>query len=133
MQELKASLKHIFGFGFLVWLLPLVISFLIFPIQQSNLALFNTLMTLILVTTTIVFSILLLRQRFFPVVIAAVVGALWMVMGWGLDYLVLVRGPIQMPVDEYISGVGVEYLLIPLIIAAFSWWETYLRKKEEHV
>lgn len=46
---------------------------------------------------------------------AAITGAVWLVMNWGLDLIVLV-GLLGTPMGEYIVAIGQRYLMIPIMV-----------------
>lgn len=110
-------MKKNLSYGFLIWLIPFIVSFFIFPIHQSNRALFDTVMAVVLVTTTLFFTQKLFhddtdgnyaRDGF-------TIGLIWAAINLGLDALVfLAPTPLQMSLTDYISDIGLMYVIIPL-------------------
>jgi hypothetical protein len=72
--------------GFASWLIPFVISFLIFPLKKSNAPLFETLMTLVVLITAGVLFQLYFRGRAVSIHEALLVGVMWFVVNLMLDY-----------------------------------------------
>jgi uncharacterized membrane protein YpjA len=101
--------------GLLSWLIPFVISFLLFPLKKPNAALFETLMNLILLLTGGALLSVYFRNR--PVALreAVLVGALWVGVNLLLDYPMFAFGPMQMTVGKYYSEIGLSYLAFPAL------------------
>ena len=49
------------GYGFLVWLTPFILAFIIFPIRESARLLFESIMAVAVSATAVVFGILYLK------------------------------------------------------------------------
>ncbi len=105
--------KRTIWLGFLSWLIPLAVSFLLFPLRARNAPLFHGLLS---------FTGLLaggtLFQRYFrdrPITVreAVTVGLLWLAVNLALDYPMFSHGPMQMTMGAYYSEIGVAYLGIP--------------------
>jgi uncharacterized membrane protein YpjA len=101
--------------GLLSWLIPFVISFLLFPLKKPNAALFETLMNLILLLTG--GALLSVYFRYRPVALreAVLVGALWTGFNLLFDYPMFAFGPMQMTVGAYYSEIGLSYLAFPAL------------------
>jgi len=101
--------------GLLSWLIPFAISFFLFPLKQTNAALFETLMNLILLLTGGALLSVYFRSR--PVALreAVVVGALWVAMNLMFDYPMFAFGPMKMTVSGYYSEIGLSYLAFPAL------------------
>ena len=56
------SLKKSILFGFLVWLFPFVVAFLIYPIHESNRPLFESIMPLVITISVVAFSYLYFKN-----------------------------------------------------------------------
>jgi hypothetical protein len=81
--------------GFASWLIPFVISFLIFPLKKSNAPLFETLMTLVVLITTGVLFQLYFGGRAVSIHEALLVGVMWFVANLALDYPMVAYGPMK--------------------------------------
>ena len=105
------------GFGFLVWLVPFVVAFMVFPIHQSNRPLFESVMAVPICATAVVFGLVYLKDIQKDRIKAGIIlGILWFVIPILIDApLMLLGGPMYMTIAEYMSDIGVTYLCIPLI------------------
>jgi len=109
-------MKKYISYGFLIWLIPFMVSFFIFPIHQSNRALFESVMAVILFTTTLFFTqkIFRLREGNFARD-GLTIGLMWAAINLGMDAVVfLAPTPLQMSLTDYISDIGLMYIIIPL-------------------
>ncbi|MBS1253699.1 MAG: hypothetical protein MAG451_02752 [Anaerolineales bacterium] len=59
---MKAIDRRSLLFGFLVWLIPFIVSVAIFPIRTSSRALFESIMPVVVAISVVLFSILYLRR-----------------------------------------------------------------------
>ena len=114
--------KRALGLGFLSWLLPFAISFAVFPLKGANPPLFDTVMSLVVVTTAAV-----LARRYFrggPGLApgeALLLGLLWLAINLALDYPMFAYGPMQMSMAKYYSEIGAGYLLYPAFLLGTVW------------
>jgi len=117
--------KRAVPLGLASWIIPFVVSFLIFPLKKSNAPLFETSMALIeLITAGILF------QRYFRGRTAAAgealaVGLLWLAFNLVFDYPMFAYGPMKMQVWAYYSEIGLVYLTFPV----FGFWASRLTQK----
>jgi hypothetical protein len=114
--------KRALALGFLSWLLPFAIGFVLFPLKQINAPLFETFMALALVVVAAGLG----RQYFRGVANpgageAAAVGMLWLGINLILDYPMFAYGPMQMTAARYYSEIGTGYLLYPAFLSAGVW------------
>lgn len=104
-------------FGFLIWLIAFVVAFLIFPLRESARPLFESIMPVVLASATAAFGALYVRgvqQRFLREGI--VLGCLWLAINVLIDLpLMLIGGPMQMTLGQYVSDIGLTYLIIPAV------------------
>ena len=128
----KDDYLKLFGFGFIIWLVPFVVSFLFYSPQGVLLtsdAFFNSVMT---VTGFIVASILLLNyMKGFTVNYlreSIKAGAAWLVISVVLD-LVIVVPMAKMDLVTYCSNIGLGYLVIPMMCIFAG---LLLEQKSEH-
>lgn len=102
-------------YGFIIWLVLFIVGFLAFPLYESDLIFFKTIM---IVSSTLVGMIALhlylkkinggyLRQGIF-------IGGVWFAVNLILDLIILV-GALKNPLDEYLLHTGLRYLMIPII------------------
>lgn len=112
------------GFGCLVWLIPFVISVIIFPLKTSAPPLFESVMAVVLASTTIgLFNFYAgtLRRgqgtHTISVRDAAIVGFVWLAINWAFDLPMFMIGPMKESLASYTMDIGVAYLMIPVITA----------------
>ena len=108
--------------GFLVWLIPFVLSCLIFPLKTSLPALFESIMPVVVVIFTVVFAVVYLRKlkaNFLREGI--IVGIAWLVICLVFDLLMFMEGPMKMTFADYMMDIGLVYLMIPTITVGFGW------------
>ena len=101
-------------FGVLSWLIPLVVSLVLFPLKRTNGPLFETAMTLIVVLTAGVLFPLYFRKRTVTVREAVLAGLVWLAANLVLDYPMFSHGPMKMTPVAYYSQIGLDYLVYPL-------------------
>ena len=113
-------------YGFLSWLLPFVFSFFFFSKSGTltiDYDLFKSIMSVF--GTGVGLYLLALYFKKFPKLKTPlreglVVGLTWFVLNVVLDLLVLVKG-FHMPLQTWVNGVGVRYLLIIVSSACVGW------------
>ena len=100
---------------FLVWLILFIIGFLIFPLHQTQILLFKTIMVITGALVGIALLVLYYRKIENNFVSEGIlVGVIWLTVNIVLDLIVLV-GLFQNPVSEYFIGTGLRYLNIPVM------------------
>ena len=108
--------------GFFVWLIPFVVSVLIFPLRAVQRPLFESIMPVVIAIWTVFFAVIYLsglKSGFQKEGI--LIGVAWFLMGIILDLLIFVDGPIKMPLWDYALDVPVTYLMIPTITFGFGY------------
>ena len=109
-------------FGFLVWLIPFVVSCIIFRLKASMPALFESIMPVVVVACTVVFAVVYLRKlkaNFLKEGI--IVGIIWLAICLVLDLLLFMEGPMKMSLADYMMDIGLVYLTIPTITVGLGW------------
>ena len=111
------------GFGFLIWLVPFLVSFVIFPLRSSNRPLFESIMPVILVITVMTISVLFFKKIEKESLKEGVIaGVLWFVLSLTIDLLLFIpASPMQMSFSDYMMDIGITYfiiLIIPISIGA---------------
>jgi len=107
----------LFGYGFLIWLIPFLVSFVIFPLRSSNRPLFESIMPVSLVFAVMICSVLYFKkgenQSIYDGIIA---GVIWFFISVLIDLLLfLPSSPMQMSFLDYITDIGLTYLIIFII------------------
>jgi EamA domain-containing membrane protein RarD len=115
--------SKILGFGFLTWLVPFIISFLVFPLHASQRAFFETIMAVVVTSVAVVFSILYLRQVQSGFVgEGALIGVAWFAINLAIDLLLfLPPSPMQMSFPDYMIDIGLTYLIYPIVSVGFGY------------
>ncbi len=109
-------------FGFFIWLIPFVVSVLIFPLRASQRPLFESIMPVVIVIWTVFFAVIYLsglksdfqREGIF-------LGLAWLSISIILDLLIFTSGPLKMSLWDYVTDIGVTYLMIPTITFGFGY------------
>lgn len=103
-------------FGFFVWLTAFVGAMFIFPFHENNRILFETLMSVILTTGTVFWTVVYLKKvdgDFAAHSLKA--GVIWMLVNLALDFPVFIVGPLARPITDYVFDIGLMYPVIPVI------------------
>ena len=117
------------GFGFLIWLIPFLVSFLIFPLREDNRALFESIMPVVLTIVVIkltIFYYLKLEKDFLREGI--MLGVIWFVISIIIDLIMFIpESEWHMSFSDYMMDIGLTYLIILIIPIGFG----YLLKKRK--
>ncbi|MGF7119468.1 hypothetical protein [Methanobacterium oryzae] len=104
-------------FGFLVWLIPFAVSFIIFPLKTTMRPLFESIMPLVLtiiVITLAYYYIKNLDANF--VKEGLLIGIIWFIISIVIDlFMFLPASPMQMNFADYMMDIGLTYVIIPVI------------------
>jgi len=105
------------GFGFLIWLIPFLVSFVIFPLRNTNRPLFESIMPVVLVLTVMIISILYFKKiEKESLKEGLIAGVLWFVLSLVIDLMLfLPSSPMQMSFSDYMMDIGLTYLIILMI------------------
>ena len=104
-------------YGFLVWLLPLVVSLFIYPLKVAGSPLFESIMPLVISLTVVVLAFFYLKNLDGDYVKEGVImGVVWFTISIIID-LVLFLSPsaLQVSFTDYLMDIGITYLMIPFI------------------
>lgn len=104
-------------YGFLVWLLPFVVSLFIYPLKVAGSPLFESIMPLVISLTVVVLAFFYLKNLDGDYIKEGVIiGVFWFTISIIID-LVLFLSPsaLQMSFTDYLMDIGITYLLIPFI------------------
>ena len=109
-QFLKATV-----YGFIIWLILFAVGFVVFPLHETNLVFFKTIM---IVCSSLVgmWALYLYFNKIKGNYVAEgiQVGLIWFIVNILLDLVVLV-GMFHTPAGEYFLNTGLRYLMIPII------------------
>lgn len=116
------SIKKTLLYGFLVWLIPFIVAFSIFPIRESNRALFESIMPVAITICVVFFA-----HHYFKKVDNAYkkegisLGLIWLAISFVIDLAMFMQGPMKMTFTNYIIDIGLTYLMIPVITVGFGY------------
>lgn len=117
------SLKKSILFGFLVWLLPFIVAFLIYPIHESHRPLFESIMPLVITISVVIFSYLYFKNIDKNVKAeGAKLGVVFLLISLTIDLIMFIpNSPMHMNLLDYISDIGLTYLMIPVITIGMGY------------
>ncbi|HMK53730.1 MAG TPA: hypothetical protein VK444_03025 [Methanobacteriaceae archaeon] len=104
-------------FGFLVWLVPFVVSFFIYPLKSAGNPLFESIMPIVISIIVITLAYLYLKNiKTNFIGEGAIIGVIWFIINIAIDLpLFLPPSPMQMTLTNYMMDIGITYLMIPVI------------------
>jgi hypothetical protein len=110
-------------FGFLVWLVPFVVSFFIYPLKTAGNPLFESIMPLTLTIIVVALAYLYLKNIETGFIKEGVmIGVVWFVINIAIDLVMfLPPSPMQMTLTNYMMDVGITYLMIPVITIGMGY------------
>jgi hypothetical protein len=123
VEKMKKYVKWIIGFGILIWQIPFLISFVVFPLKDSNRPLFESIMPVVLTITVVTFSILFFKRvdkEFMKE--GFIVGIVWFTISIVIDlFMFIPESSMHMPLVDYIMDIGLTYLIILVIPVGFGY------------
>jgi hypothetical protein len=115
------SVKRAILFGFLLWLIPFVVSIPIFPLKEAQSPLFETIMAVTLTVCVVFFSLLYFRKMSSGFLLESVkLGIIWFVISIIIDLLMFMWGPMKMSFINYMLDIGFTYLIYPIVTIGFG-------------
>lgn len=110
------SYKLAIAYGFILWLVPFMVSIAIFPLKSSAPALFESIMPVVLTVSAVSLLYLYFRRlKAGYLKEGMVLGVLWLFISIAFDLLMFMWGPIQMTFADYMMDIGTTYLIYPII------------------
>ena len=113
----------IVGFGFLMWLVPFIVSLIIYPLKTSFNPLFESIMPVV-ITLTVVF----LAVAYFKDVNTnflqegSIIGVSWFLISISIDLILfLPSSPMQMIFTNYMIDIGLTYFIIPPVTVGMGY------------
>ncbi|MBU0497991.1 MAG: hypothetical protein KKC68_02550 [Candidatus Thermoplasmatota archaeon] len=105
------------SYGIFIWLIPFILSFIIFPIRDNNRILFESLMPLILTIVVMLFTILYFTKPATTFLKDGLILAIiWISISIILDLIMfLPETTWQMSISDYFMDIGITYLIIGII------------------
>ena len=116
------SIKKTLFYGFLIWLIPFITAFLIFPIRESNRALFESIMRIVITVSVVFFAYLYFKKLDNDYKKEGILlGLTWLAISFVIDLTMFMQGPMKMTFTAYIMDIGLTYLIIPAITIGFGY------------
>ena len=114
---------QIAGYGFFVWLIPFLISLLIYPIKEYANTLFESIMAVIITITVVLIAAAYFKginKNFLKE--GVIIGTVWFLLSILIDLLLFIpASPMQMSFTNYMMDIGLTYLIIPVITTGFGY------------
>ena len=116
------ALRKALLFGLFIWITAFAAAFAIFPLRESSRPLFESIMPVVVVICTVVFSVVYFRKvKASFLKEGIVVGIVWLAISLVLDLPLFMEGPMKMSLADYMMDIGLVYLMIPTITVGFGW------------
>jgi hypothetical protein len=110
------SIKIALLLGFLLWLVPFAVSFVIYPLHTSDRIFFETIMPVTITLAVVAFSYLYFKDvRAEFVKEGLSIGILWFIISLAIDLLMFTWGPMAMGFFDYMKDIGLTYLIYPIV------------------
>jgi EamA domain-containing membrane protein RarD len=110
------SLKMALFLGFLLWLVPFLVSMAIGPLRTSDRAFFETIMPVVITLAVMASTCYYFKDvRTGPLKEGAMVGALWFLISIVFDLFMFSWGPMAMTFTDYMKDIGLTYLIYPIV------------------
>lgn len=120
-EYMRPGLGKTILFGCALWLGCFLGAMFIFPLHDKDRILFETLMTLIFVTSSMICGITYFRQVFGGFFRAGVrAGLLWMSVNLLVDLVLFSYGPLARPFPDYVKDIGLVYLVLPIMMGGIG-------------
>jgi len=116
------SIKTVLIYGFMIWVIPFLVAMFIFSFRESNRALFESIMPVVLVSTVVGFAVKYFRSIEAEFLREGIfIGAIWLFVSLALDFPMFSAGPMKMDASGYLSDIGLTYLIIPIIVIGLGY------------
>ncbi|BAI62022.1 conserved hypothetical protein [Methanocella paludicola SANAE] len=116
------SLKLALALGFLLWLVPFIISLAISPIHTSDRVFFETIMPVVITLAVVALSYLYfngVKGEYLKEGI--IVGTIWLAISLIFDLLMFSWGPMAMSFTDYMKDIGLTYLIYPIVTIGIGY------------
>lgn len=110
------SFKKALIYGVVIWAIGMAIAVAIFGIRETNRPLFESIMPVGISVAMVIFGYLYFKGVKNDFVSEGIkLGLVWLGINLALDAVAFSYGPMAMSVADYISDIGVTYLMMPVI------------------
>lgn len=121
------SIKRALIYGFLLWMIPFAVAFLVYPIRENHYPFFETIMPVTLTFCVVIFAVLYMKNLDGGYVAEGwKLGITWFFMSLAIDLLMFMWGPMKMSFADYMMDIGLTYLIFPIVTVGFG---AVMRKK----
>ena len=116
------STKKAILYGFLIWLIPFVVAFIIYPIHESNRPLFESIMPVVVVLCVVIFSKIYFNKVETNFKNEGIrLGLIWIIISLVIDLILFMpQSPMHLSFLDYLMDIGITYLMIPVITIGFG-------------
>lgn len=115
------SIKWAAVYGFLLWLIPFIVAFAIYPIRETNYPFFETIMPVTLTLCVVVFAVFYMKDLDSGYVAEGLkIGIVWFLMSFIIDLFMFMWGPMKMSFADYVMDIGLTYLIFPIVTVGFG-------------
>lgn len=110
-------------YGILMWLIPFLVSFLIYPLKQSANPLFESIMPVVITATVVALTLSYFKQQDNKFLSEGIIiGISWFLISIAIDLLMfLPPSPMHMGLSDYMMDVGFTYLIIPVVTLGMGY------------
>jgi len=112
----------IVGFGFLMWLVPFIVSLIIYPLKTSFNPLFESIMRCNNFNSCFSCSSLLQRCKYNFLQEGSIIGVSWFLISISIDLILFMpSSPMQMSFTNYMIDIGLTYFIIPPVTVGMGY------------
>jgi hypothetical protein len=112
--------KSALGLGVLMWLIPFIVAFLVYPLHDSARPLFESVMAVAVTGTAVALGARYVGRGAGRGEGLAL-GLGWLVLCVLIDApLMLLGGPMQMTLGQYLADIGLTYVTIPIVTSGLA-------------
>jgi hypothetical protein len=108
-------------FGFILWISVFVASVIISPVKETDPIFFETLITIVLTGFTVLYGYIFFKREKPTLKNSLIIGLVWLLINIIIDLPMFSYGPMKRPFLEYMTDIGLTYLIIPIILSIFSY------------
>ena len=112
--------KRVAGYGLALWFVPFAVSFFLFPVRESDRALFESLITVVGVASTVTGAVLYFRDvEKSDMKAGLLLGLIWAAISIIID-LPIFLWIFDMPLRNYVVDIALAYLAFPAITTGIA-------------
>lgn len=120
---MKLYFRAIIFYGFLLWLIPFIVSIPVFSLKTTFPPFFETIMAVTVTLCVVIFAILYFKRVTADFMrVGVVIGLVWFAISLIIDLvLFLSPSPMQMSFTNYMMDIGLTYLIYPVVTIGFGY------------